>query len=145
MPTNNKYVESLADLLDSCSDESKDCNACQVWEECQRRWDTRVANMWILRKEQYLRHILLQNRLRGDKKMGVIFSTARDSEIITAGGFMCHACLVGKPSSEQSPNAKYCQPCYDLLSQEMPKMFCTKRKRGRPTRIKANDTPQDSK
>ncbi len=34
------------------------------------------------------------------------------------GGFFCHACVVDKPVSEQSPDSRYCQACYDFLLKE---------------------------
>ena len=46
------------------------------------------------------------------------FSAARDRAIIEAGGFWCHACLVGKLASEQSPDPRYCQGCYEFLLKE---------------------------
>lgn len=49
--------------------------------------------------------------------MPVIFSAVRDREIIEAGGFLCKACLVGKPISEQSPNTKYCVSCYEFIKE----------------------------
>ena len=48
----------------------------------------------------------------------VSFATAVDKEIIDAGGFYCHTCLVGKPSTEQSPDQKQCQGCYDFWQVE---------------------------
>jgi hypothetical protein len=33
-------------------------------------------------------------------------------------GFICQACLVGKPPREQSPDERYCNPCYQFLSEE---------------------------
>ena len=46
------------------------------------------------------------------------FDSKRDNELITAGGFFCQACLVGKPSGEQSADSRYCQGCFDVLSKE---------------------------
>ena len=46
------------------------------------------------------------------------FSAEPDREIINAGSFFCHACLVGKPASELSPDPRYCQDCYDFLLKE---------------------------
>ncbi len=46
------------------------------------------------------------------------FSAKRDREIINNGGFPCRACLVGKLPSQQSPDPRYCQGCYDLLLKE---------------------------
>ena len=47
------------------------------------------------------------------------FSIKRDRQIINAGGFFCQACLVGKASSNQSPDPCYCQGCYDFLLKEV--------------------------
>ena len=33
-------------------------------------------------------------------------------------GFFCHACAVDKPTTEASPDPRYCQGCYDFLLQE---------------------------
>jgi hypothetical protein len=46
------------------------------------------------------------------------FSTERDREIEEAGGFWCHACLVSHSATEQSPDPRYCQGCYDFLLKE---------------------------
>lgn len=46
------------------------------------------------------------------------FSAEPDREIINAGSFFCHACLVGKPASELSPDPRYCQGCYVFLLKE---------------------------
>jgi len=35
-----------------------------------------------------------------------------------SGSFFCHACVVDKPVSEQSPDSRYCQGCYDFLLKE---------------------------
>ena len=43
------------------------------------------------------------------------FDIKRDRAIIKASGFFCQTCLVGKPASEQSPDKRYCQGCYDFL------------------------------
>ena len=43
------------------------------------------------------------------------FNAKRDSEIIEAGGFFCHTCLVSKPATEQSLDGRYCKGCYLLL------------------------------
>ncbi len=39
----------------------------------------------------------------------------QDNEIIAAGGFWCHACLVGKPVGKQSLDPRYCQGCYESI------------------------------
>jgi len=46
------------------------------------------------------------------------FDIKRDNEIEKNGGFFCHACVVGKPASEQSPDQRYCQGCYEFLLHE---------------------------
>jgi len=46
------------------------------------------------------------------------FDSKRDTEIISAGGFFCQACSVGKPAVEISPDPRYCQACYDFLLKE---------------------------
>ena len=46
------------------------------------------------------------------------FSIKRDLEIEGDGGFWCEACLLGKPSSERSHDRRYCNFCYDLLTEE---------------------------
>ena len=47
------------------------------------------------------------------------FNAKRDRELIATGThFFCHACLVAKPASEQSPDERYCQWCYDFLLKE---------------------------
>ena len=47
-----------------------------------------------------------------------IYNIKRDKQIIEAGGFFCHACLVGKPVTEQSPDVHYCPDCYKSLLKE---------------------------
>ena len=46
------------------------------------------------------------------------FSIKRDLEIVKKGGFWCEACLIGKPSSAQSPDSRYCNFCYEFLVEE---------------------------
>ena len=47
------------------------------------------------------------------------FNAKRDRELIAAGmHFFCHACIVAKPASEQSPDERYCQGCYEVLLKE---------------------------
>ena len=35
------------------------------------------------------------------------FEVKCDKEIINAGGFFCHACLMDKPAAEASPDLRY--------------------------------------
>ena len=58
-----------------------------------------------------------------------IFDVKQDMAIIKAGGFFCQACLVGKPASEQSPDERYCQGCYEFLVVEAKMLVITRRKR----------------
>ena len=46
------------------------------------------------------------------------FCAEHDREIENIGGFWCHACLIGKPMIEQSPDPRYCQGCYEFLLEE---------------------------
>ena len=46
------------------------------------------------------------------------FDVKHNREIEKAGGFWCHACLVSHPATEQSPDPRYCQGCYDFLHKE---------------------------
>lgn len=47
------------------------------------------------------------------------FDIKRDNQMINAGThFWCSGCLVAKSKSEQSPDPRYCQGCYELLSGE---------------------------
>jgi hypothetical protein len=55
------------------------------------------------------------------------FDSKKDTEIVAAGGFFCHACLVAKPTNEQSPDKRYCQGCYDFLLDEA-KMLPSKKR-----------------
>ena len=50
--------------------------------------------------------------------MEAIFAMNRDREVIEASGFWCEACLVGKSASDQSPDQRYCQGCYEFLLKE---------------------------
>lgn len=43
------------------------------------------------------------------------FDTNQDFTIIKAGGFFCHACLIGKDETAISPDPRYCRGCYDFL------------------------------
>jgi hypothetical protein len=55
------------------------------------------------------------------------FDSRRDREIIEVSGFFCQACAVGKPASEQSPDPRYCQGCYEFLLKEAELLTGTKR------------------
>jgi hypothetical protein len=46
------------------------------------------------------------------------FDVKRDIEIEKSGGFWCHACLVSHPATEQSPDPRYCEGCYEFLLKE---------------------------
>lgn len=46
------------------------------------------------------------------------FDSKRDRAVIEAGGFFCYACLVGKPTTEASPDPRYCHECYELRQKE---------------------------
>lgn len=46
------------------------------------------------------------------------FDVKCDMAIIEGGGFFCHACLDDKPATEDSPDPRYCQGCYDFLVKE---------------------------
>jgi len=65
------------------------------------------------------------------------FSTERDREIEKAGGFWCHACLVSHSATEQSPDPRYCQSCYDFLLKEAELLAGTKRPKWIPKPQKA--------
>ena len=55
------------------------------------------------------------------------FNAKRDRELIAAGThFFCHACLVAKPASEQSPDERYCQGSYEFLLKEAKLLPATK-------------------
>jgi len=47
-------------------------------------------------------------------------TTEVKKDIIKNGAyhFFCHACIVDKPASEQSPDPRYCQGCYEFLCHE---------------------------
>ena len=47
------------------------------------------------------------------------FNSEHDTHIVNSGGFFCYACLVGKPSKEQSSDYRYCVRCYKFLFVEM--------------------------
>lgn len=47
------------------------------------------------------------------------FNIKQDIEIERNGGFFCESCLAGKPMDDVSPDHRYCQGCYELLSDEM--------------------------
>lgn len=47
------------------------------------------------------------------------FSIKQDNELIAKGShFWCKACVVVRPLSEQSPDPRYCQQCFKLLTFE---------------------------
>ncbi|GAH69498.1 unnamed protein product [marine sediment metagenome] len=58
-----------------------------------------------------------------------IFDIKQDMAIVKAGGFFCQACLVGKPASEQSPDERYCQGCYEFLLEEAKMLVTARQKR----------------
>jgi len=65
------------------------------------------------------------------------FSTERDREIEKAGGFWCHACLVSHSATEQSPDPRYCQSCYEFLLKEAEMLPGNKRPKWIPKPQKA--------
>lgn len=69
------------------------------------------------------------------------FDIKRDIEIEKAGGFFCHACVVGKPASGQSPDPRYCQSCYDLLMGEASLLPSNKRPKWIPKAEKEQEKP----
>ncbi|MFC1871288.1 hypothetical protein ACFLYF_02660 [Chloroflexota bacterium] len=64
------------------------------------------------------------------------FDSERDRSIVEAGGFLCHACCVGKLANDQSPDPRYCQSCYDFLLKEV-ELGGHQKAKWRP------DTPED--
>lgn len=76
------------------------------------------------------------------------FDSRRDAEVITAGGFFCQACLVGKPVEERSMDSRYCQGCYEFLKEELkkviPKTNCLELVMGKDTSQKHHEKAQDS-
>ncbi len=72
------------------------------------------------------------------------FSIDRDIEIEKAGGFFCHACVVGKTASEQSSDPRYCQSCYKVLKVEA-EMQRTKRAAWIPKNMSHKTTPDATK
>lgn len=47
------------------------------------------------------------------------FNAERDSALIAAGThFWCQTCFVARPLDDRSPDERYCQACYCLLSKE---------------------------
>ena len=69
------------------------------------------------------------------------FDIQRDIEIETTGGFFCQACVVGKPASEQSPDPRYCQSCYEVLKVEA-EMQPTRRVAWMPKNMSHKTTPK---
>jgi len=55
------------------------------------------------------------------------FDAARDSDVVGFVGFFCSACLVGKPLNDQSADLRYCQGCYEFLSDKAKMLSGTKR------------------
>ena len=48
------------------------------------------------------------------------FSELYRPELAKAGThFFCHACLVHRPVDDRSPDERYCQQCFEFLSDEM--------------------------
>lgn len=47
-----------------------------------------------------------------------LFSTAQDQQILTGGGIICQACLMGKPLDDVSTDPRYCLGCYEFLVNE---------------------------
>ena len=48
-----------------------------------------------------------------------VFDSKRDKELIAAGThFWCEGCLIARPLDTRSPDPRYCQGCYDFLSEE---------------------------
>ena len=70
------------------------------------------------------------------------FNTKLDIDIVNAGGFFCHACLVGKQASDLSPDPRYCQGCYNLLVQEA-KMDTSRRNMGWKPIVTSGGTIQE--
>ena len=60
------------------------------------------------------------------------FDSERDTAIVDAGGFFCHACLEDKPVPEASPDPRYCQGCYGFLLKEAEMLPRSKRPRWIP-------------
>jgi hypothetical protein len=47
------------------------------------------------------------------------FDIKRDNQLIFTGKFFwCNSCLVARPISEQSPDNRYCQSCFETLKEE---------------------------
>ena len=67
------------------------------------------------------------------------FDVKRDIAIEKTGGFWCHACLVSHPATEQSPDPRYCQGCYDFLLKEAELLTGTKRPKWIPKPQKAEE------
>ena len=70
------------------------------------------------------------------------FSAIRDRETISKDGFLCYACLVGKPASEQSTDHRYCQSCHDFLTKDAELMDSHERGKWKPKR--GNDSPHNA-
>jgi len=61
-----------------------------------------------------------------------LFNIKEDNERIANGGFFCFACLVEKPARELSPDARYCQGCFEFLKLEASYLSANKRPRWVP-------------
>lgn len=46
------------------------------------------------------------------------FDIRKDRQAIAEGGFFCLACLLGKPSNDESPDSRYCKECFLVLEAE---------------------------
>lgn len=73
------------------------------------------------------------------------FDIVRDLEIVNAGGFFCKACCVGKPTTEQSPDPRYCQGCYDYLLKEAEYLSAGKKPGWVPRQDAASRQPEPEK
>ena len=46
------------------------------------------------------------------------FNIKHDLEIVSAGGFFCQGCLIGKPTQDKSLDDRYCRVCFTFLLAE---------------------------
>ena len=51
----------------------------------------------------------------------------KDLALENAGSFFCEACLVDKLVGQRSPDPRYCQNCYDFLTEEAKLLSGTRR------------------